>query len=190
MNGLRPSRKYLSIVGLAGASTGLYAHKIDYRCSRYAAYSSTDSCWCWKTYLNWLKMLLAKAQLSPWFFWKKSLNSSSVIGSSASELAWSWLYSWLLTNDSRANLLALYRSSFLYLPGGLEMEAGVKVWAGTGVGARETAGIGSKVPLLLVRALPALWRVRGPAIWTGWVDYTSVLPNRLADLLNLELLKL
>ena len=67
MDGRRPSRKYLSIVGSAGAPTGSYANKIDCRCSRCAAHSNTDSCWCWETRLNWLRMLLAKARSSPSF---------------------------------------------------------------------------------------------------------------------------
>ena len=85
MDGRRPSRKYLSIVGSAGAPTGLYANKIDCRCSRCAAHSNTGSCWCWEIRRNWLRMLLAKARLSPRFFRRKSLNSSHVIRSSASE---------------------------------------------------------------------------------------------------------
>ena len=52
------------------------------------------------------------------------------------EHAWSWLYSWHLINDSRANLVALCRFLLVYLPGGpraeawakLEVEA--KVWVG------------------------------------------------------------
>ena len=46
----------------------------------------------------------------------------------------------------------------MYLPGGPGAEAGVRV------GARETAGVGTRVPLSLVGAPPALRRVRGPAI--------------------------
>ena len=104
--------------------------------------------------------------------------------SRGTELAWSWPCSWLLTNDSRANLVAVCRFSSVYLPGGPGAEAGA------GVEARETAGVGSGVPLSLVRAPPALRQVQGPTIWTGWVDYTSILPNRLADPLGLELLEL
>ena len=85
MDGRRPFRKYLSIVGLAGVPYGLYANKIDCRCLRCAAHSSTDSCWCWETRFNWLRMLLVKAQSSPRFIWRKSLNSSYVIGFSTSE---------------------------------------------------------------------------------------------------------
>ena len=46
IDGRRLSQKYLNIVGLAGAPTGLYANKIDCRYSKCAAHSSTDSCWC------------------------------------------------------------------------------------------------------------------------------------------------
>ena len=54
----------------------------------------------------------------------------------------------------------------MYLPGRPRAEAGV------GVEARETAGVGLGVPLLLVAIPPALQRVRGPTIWlAGWVDY-------------------
>ena len=85
IDGCRLFRKYLSIVGLVRASTGLYANKIDCKCSNYAAYSNTDSCWCWETNLNWLKMLLAKIRSSIRFVWRKSLTSSYVIGSLASK---------------------------------------------------------------------------------------------------------
>ena len=40
----RSSWKYLSIIDLAGAPTGLYANKIDCRCLKCAAHSSTDFC--------------------------------------------------------------------------------------------------------------------------------------------------
>ena len=46
MDGHMHSRKYLSIVGLAGAPTGLYTNKINCKCLRCAAYSNTDSCSC------------------------------------------------------------------------------------------------------------------------------------------------
>ena len=85
INGRRPSQKYLSIVDLIGASTGLYANKINCRCSKCAVYSNTNFCWYWETRLNWLKMLLAKARLSSRFVWKKFLNFPHVIKSSASE---------------------------------------------------------------------------------------------------------
>ena len=44
----------------------------------------------------------------------------------------------------------------MYLPGGPGTEAGA--------GVRETAGVGTGVPLSSVGAPPALRRVRGPAI--------------------------
>ena len=189
MEDRRPFRKYLSIVGLVGALTRSYANKIDYRCSRCAAHSSTDFCWCWETCLNRLRMLLAKPQSSSRFFWRKCLNSSYIIGSSALELAWSWPCSYPLKNDSRANLVALCRFSSVYLPGGHGTEAkagagvgagawiaaeasvGVRVRAGATVRAWKTAGVRMGVPLLSVEAPPALQWVRGLAIWTGWVDY-------------------
>ena len=96
MDGHRLSLKYLSIVGSAGAPTRLYANKIDYRCLKYAAHSSTDSCWCWETRLNWLRMLLAKARSSPRFVRRKSLNSPHVIGSSASERRFCWCHRWTI----------------------------------------------------------------------------------------------
>ena len=46
----------------------------------------------------------------------------------------------------------------MYLPGGPGTEPGM------GVGAQETAGVGLRVPLLLVGALPVLRRMRDPAI--------------------------
>ena len=76
----RPSRKYLSIIGLVGAPTGSYSNKMDCRCSRWATQSSTDSAWYWESYLNLLQMLLAKAWLFPRFFLRKSLNSAHIIG--------------------------------------------------------------------------------------------------------------
>ena len=81
----RPFWKYLSIVTLAGALIGSYTNKIDSRCSRCAAHSNNNSCWCWETYLNWLKILLVKTQSSPRFFWRKSLNFFYIIGFSASK---------------------------------------------------------------------------------------------------------
>ena len=96
MDGHRLSRKYLSIVGLAGAPTELYANKIDCRCSKCATYSNTDSCWCWETRLNWLRMLLAKARLFLRFFQRKSLNFSHVIGFSASEQCFYWCHCWTI----------------------------------------------------------------------------------------------
>ena len=54
IDGRKPSWKYLSIVGLVRAPTGLYANKINCKCSRCAAYSNIDFCWCWKTCLNWI----------------------------------------------------------------------------------------------------------------------------------------
>ena len=82
--------------------------------------------------------------------------------------------------------MALYKFLFVYLSDAPETKAG----AGAGVGIQETAGVEMGVPLSLVRTLPVLRRVRGPAIWTRWVAYTSDLPNGLADLLDLELLEL
>ena len=89
IDGRRLSWKYLSIVDLARAPTGSYANKINCRCSRCATHSSFDSCWCWETSWNWLRMLLAKAWSSPRFFKRKFVNSSYVIGSLVLELAWS-----------------------------------------------------------------------------------------------------
>lgn len=79
MDGFRRSRKYLSIVDLARTPTRLYLNKIDSRCLRWATYSNTDSYWYWEKRLNWLKMLLANAQLLPRFFQKKFWNSIYVI---------------------------------------------------------------------------------------------------------------
>ena len=44
IDGLRLSRKYLSIVSLTEALIRSYANKIDYKCSKCAAHSNTDSC--------------------------------------------------------------------------------------------------------------------------------------------------
>ena len=71
-----------------------------------------------------------------------------------------------MTNNSRANLVTLCRSSSVYFLGGLGTEAG----AGARVGVQETAKIGTGVPLSWVGASPALRRMRGPAIWTRWVN--------------------
>ena len=64
--------------------------------------------------------------------------------------------------------MAFCRSLFVYLPGGPRAKAGAEV------GAREMAGVGLGVPLSLVGALPALRRMRGPAIhlaeWVGSGD--------------------
>ena len=107
--------------------------------------------------------------------------------SRGAEFAGSWPYSWSLTNNSRANLVALCRSSSVYLPGGpgaeTEAEAGARVgagaWAGAGVGVRETAGV-------LFRSMGAPTRsslpprgglrwVHRPAIWlVGWGLQLSV----------------
>ena len=92
MDGRKPYQKYLSIVDLVGAPTRLYANKINYKCLRCAAYFNTDSCWCWETRLNWLRMLLAKVQLSPRFVWRKFLNSPYVVGSLASEQPFCWCH--------------------------------------------------------------------------------------------------
>ena len=73
--------KYLSIVSLAGALTGLYTNKINCKYLKYATHSSTNFCWYRETRLNWLRILLAKSQSSPRIFRKKSLNSSYVIRS-------------------------------------------------------------------------------------------------------------
>ena len=101
--------------------------------------------------------------------------------------------------------MALCRSLFVYLPD--------RPGAGAGVGALETARVGVDVPLPLVGApgapsassslpvggglLRGLRQVRGPAIFFGWIGYSEgiyqiliILPNRLADLLDLELLEL
>ena len=96
MNGRRLSWKYLSIVDLAGAPTGLLANKINCSCSRCAFHSNTDSCWCWKTRLNWLRMLLAKTQSSLRFVWRKSLNSFHVIGFLGSEQCFCWCHCWTI----------------------------------------------------------------------------------------------
>ena len=74
------------------------------------------------------------------------------------EFAWSWPCSWPLTNDSRANLIALCRSLSVYLSGGPGAKAGAKMEA------QKTTGVSSEVPLLLVGALLTLRQVRGLAI--------------------------
>ena len=63
-------KKYLNIVNLARTFTRLYASKINCKCLKWAVYFDINSYWYWKTYLNWLKMLLVKAQLSLGFFKK------------------------------------------------------------------------------------------------------------------------
>ena len=72
--------------------------------------------------------------------------------------------------------MAVCRSPSVYLPGGPGVEARVGVgagaWAGAGVYVQKVAGVETRVPLLLVKVLSALRRVRGPPIWlAGWVDY-------------------
>ena len=143
-------------MGLAEAPTGLYTNKINYKCSSCAAHFSTDFYWCWEIYLNWLRMLLLKAQSFPKFFWKKSLNFSYVIRSLTLELAWSWPCYWPLTDNSKTNLVALCRSSSVYLPYKPGTEAEIRV--------REMAGVGLRVPLSFVGALPALQQVWDLAI--------------------------
>ena len=96
MDGRRPSQKYSSIISLIGALTRSYAIKINYKCWRCAANSNTDFCWYWKTRLNWLRMLLAKAQSFPRFIWKKSLNSPYVIESLALEQRFYWCHYWTI----------------------------------------------------------------------------------------------
>ena len=46
------SCKYLSIVNLAKAPTGLYTNKINCKCSKCTAYSSIYFYWYWEIYLN------------------------------------------------------------------------------------------------------------------------------------------
>ena len=84
------------------------------------------------------------------------MNFSHVIGLLAPKFTWSWPYFWPLKNDSRANLVAFYRFSSVYVSGRPETEAGA--------GVQETAGIGLGVPLSLVKAPLALRRVWSPAI--------------------------
>lgn len=79
IKGFRLSRKYLSISDLVGAPTGLYFDKMNYKCFRWAAQSSTNLAWYWKSFLNLLQMLLATARSSPKFFLRNSLNSAHVI---------------------------------------------------------------------------------------------------------------
>ena len=144
MDNLRLFQKYLSIVSLAKAPTGSYTNKIDYRCLKCTTHSSIDSCWYWKTCLNW------------------------VVGSLASEFTWNWPCSWPLKNDFRANLMAFCRFLSVYLLGRLGIEAGAEV------GVRETASVSLRVPLLLVGAPPALRRLWGPATWLAkWISFES-----------------
>ena len=114
INGRKPSRNYLNIVGLAKAPIRLYTNKIDYRYLKCTSHSNTDSCWCWKISWNWLKMLLAKAWSFLRFFQKKFLNFSYVIGSSNLNQRFCWYYSWTIAlqrnkaaNGIRFCLLAL-----------------------------------------------------------------------------------
>ena len=89
------------------------------------------------------------------------------------EFGQNWPCFWPLTNNSRANLVVLYRFLSIYLPSGPGAETGVKVkaevgtevYADTRVEAQKMMSISSRVPLSLVRALPALRQVCGLAIW-------------------------
>ena len=60
--------------------------------------------------------------------------------------------------------MALCRFTLVYIFSGPGTGAGVGVYADAEVGIRETAEVRTEVPLLLVGALLALWRVQGPTI--------------------------
>lgn len=83
----------------------------------------------------------------------------------SAKFAWSWLCLWLLTNISRANLVALCRSISVYILGGLETRVGVwagaKTWVKVGAKAsakietQKIAGVGVGTSLPLIKALKA-----------------------------------
>ena len=73
--------------------------------------------------------------------------------------------------------MAFCKSLSVYLFGGPGTEAGAearvgaRACIGVAVETQETMDVGTRVLLSLVKTPPALQRMWGPAIWTGWIDY-------------------
>lgn len=149
-------------INFSSSDIGTANLKAEFKCVYWCRRCTTTSRKNEKTKQIWLATLALA--VSKW---------SSHLENCSRDAEFTWLYSWLLTNNSKTNLVALYRSVSVYMPSRPRTRVGIWAWAGASVGAGvwlPLVGVPSMNLSLLVER--KLWQVRGLAIWfTRWVDF-------------------